>query len=94
MPVQLTPAECQQVDSIVRGQKRLPAEALVKINRSRKRRGVDPTSHNTVARYCKGQTHRRDVAEARGRPLALTPKFAPWVPRRRAVNSWRERAQG
>lgn len=72
MPVQLTPAECQQVDSIVRGQKRLPAEALVKINRSRKRRGVDPTSHNTVARYCKGQTHRRDVAEARGRPLALT----------------------
>ena len=72
MPAQLTPSECQRVDAIVRGQKGSPAEALVAINKGRERRGVDPASHNTVARYCKGQTHRRDAAEARGRPLALT----------------------
>ena len=72
MPVQLTPTECQRIDVFVRGKKQTAAHALAEINIARARRGVQPTSASTVSRYCQGKTHRRGVAEVRGRPPALT----------------------
>ena len=49
MPMQLTPTECQRIDSIMRVRKQTPADALEKINQARKRRRVEPTTHTTVA---------------------------------------------
>ena len=72
MPLHLTPTECQRIDVVVRGKKQPASHVLAEINIARARRGVGPTSAATVSRYCQGKTHRRGVAEVRGRPPALT----------------------
>ena len=72
MPVHLTPTECQRIDVVVRGKKQPASHALAEINIARARRGVEPTSAATLSRYYQGMTHRRSVAEVRGRPPALT----------------------
>lgn len=72
MPLQLTAKERKRVDKIVRAEKRPQTEALAEINRDRARRGVEPTTHGTVSRYCLGLTHASDAPEARGRRAALT----------------------
>lgn len=72
MSVQLTPQECQRIDKVVRGQKRKVSDALAQTNASRKRQGVEPISRSAVYRYCRGETHRRDAEETRGRTVTLT----------------------
>ena len=68
----LMPTECQRIDVVVRGKKQPASHAFAEINIARARRCVEPTSAATVSRYCQGKTHRRGVAEVRGRPPALT----------------------
>ena len=52
MLAQLTPRERRRVDAIVRGKKRTVADALKNINKARERRGVEPTTHNSISAVC------------------------------------------
>ena len=71
---QLTPAELSLVDDLVRGQRKSPTEAWRVVNAGRCRHGAQPVEKSTVHRYCRGETHRRDAKETRGRKPILSKR--------------------
>ena len=74
---QLTSAEQNLIDKLVRVEKRKTIEAWRAVQKSRaaakvKGKKVKALGRNTVYRYCRGETHVRGAEETRGRTSTLT----------------------
>ena len=74
---QLTSAEQNLIDKMVRAEKRKPIEAWRAVQKSRaagkvKGKKVKALGPNTVYQYCNGVTHLRGAKESRGRKSTLT----------------------
>ena len=72
MPCQLSAAECDRIDMLVRKRRQTATAAWRQLNSSRERRGVQPLGPDAVYRYVAGATHKRSRSETRGRPHILS----------------------
>ena len=64
---QLTVAERQLVDKVMRRKGGRPMDALKQVNDKRENNGVDPLDKSSLYRFLKGRTHARGRSEKRGR---------------------------
>ena len=69
---QLTTAELNVIDGLVRGQGKSATEAWRYVNEQRSKHGAPAVHKSTVHRLCKGNTHQRGAEERRGRKQILT----------------------
>ena len=73
MPSHLTPKECQRVDELVGHSKLSVSAAVDKINSARRRADSEEIGYSAVCKYVRGESHRRDRPEKRGRKKILKP---------------------
>ena len=71
---QLTAAEQNRIDAIMRAEKGSATDALRRINEARRKANIRAVEKSTVHRYVKGLTHKRGAAEKHGRKRALSKK--------------------
>ena len=65
------PRLCPQADDFMRKKKLDTMSTLRKLNMARAKKGIPPLSKATIYRYVRGDTHKRGVAETRGRKRSL-----------------------
>jgi hypothetical protein len=72
MPAQLTAAEQERIDQLVRKEKKSGAHASNAINMARKKRGIEHIEKKAIYSYIRGETHTRTGSDERGANAIVT----------------------